>query len=140
MSLVKKRQSKTACGYWYGTVFIAFKRTRKCIMTLEGHVAEYLSHKQNTLPQILMSTLFHKRKMIITAVSTFSEGFNDVNFCLNAHLLFREISTKQTAIFHAISMIYQYQESNLTKYLLLRPFPRKLSPRTISVKIRKPDS
>ena len=109
-------------------------------MTLEGRVAEYLSHKQNKLPKILMSTLFHKRKTITTAVSIFSEGFNDVNFCLNAHLLFREISTKQTEIFHAISMIYQYQESNLIKYLLLRPFPRKLSPRTISVKTRKPDS
>ena len=46
MSLVKKRQSKTACGYWYGTVFIAFKRTLKCIMTLEGRVAEYLSQQK----------------------------------------------------------------------------------------------
>ena len=90
MSLVKKRQSKTACGYWNSTVFIAFKRTRKCIMALEGRFAEYLSHKQNTLPEILMSTLFHKRKMITTAVSIFSEGFNDVNFCLNDHSLGRQ--------------------------------------------------
>ena len=50
MSEVKKRQSKTACGYWYGTVFIAFKRTRSCIMTLEGRDAEYLPHKQNRKP------------------------------------------------------------------------------------------
>ena len=29
--------------------------------------------------------------------------------------IFQEIWTKQTAIFHTISMIYQYQESNLIK-------------------------
>ena len=59
-------------------------------MALEGRFAEYLSHKQNTLPEILMSTLFHKRKMITTAVSIFSEGFNGINFCLNTHPLGRQ--------------------------------------------------
>ena len=59
-------------------------------MTLKGRFAQYLSHKQNTLPKILMSNLFHKRKMIATDVSIFSEGFSDVNFSLNAHSLGRQ--------------------------------------------------
>ena len=91
MSEVKKRQSKTACGYWYGTVFIAFKRTRSCIMTLEGRDACLTSKTENlTLLKTLMSTLFHKRKMIATTVSIFSEGFNGINFCLNTHPLGRQ--------------------------------------------------
>lgn len=64
---VKNRKPKTAFGYWYSTIFIAVKRTRSCLMTLEGiGVEEYLSHRQNRksdISQILMSTLFHKRKM-----------------------------------------------------------------------------
>ena len=62
-------------------------------MTLEGRDAEYLPHKQNRKPdasKTLMSTLFHKRKMIATTVSIFSEDFNGINFCLNTHPLGRQ--------------------------------------------------
>ena len=47
--------------------FKASKRTRDCMMTLEGSVAEDLSHRQNRKPvasHILIRSLFHKRKMI----------------------------------------------------------------------------
>ena len=37
----KKRQSETACGFWYSTIFIALKRTRGCITKLEACVTEY---------------------------------------------------------------------------------------------------
>ena len=61
------RQSKTACGYWYNTIFVALKRTGGCLMMLEGSIAEDLSHMQNRKPAaslILISTQFHRRKMI----------------------------------------------------------------------------
>ena len=57
---------KTACGYWYGTIFIALKRTTSCIIMPEGSVTEDLSHMENRKPatsHIFMSALFHKRKM-----------------------------------------------------------------------------
>ena len=46
----KNRQSKTACGSWYSTIFKALKRTRGCIITREGSVAEDLSHMLNRKP------------------------------------------------------------------------------------------
>ena len=58
--LNENEQSQTACGHWYSTILIAFKSTRSCIMTLEGSVPEYLSHKQNRKPdasQILVGNL-----------------------------------------------------------------------------------
>ena len=48
--------------------FIALKRTRGCIMTLEGSVAEHLFDikKQKTchIPHIYEYHLFHKKKVI----------------------------------------------------------------------------
>ena len=51
----------------YGTIFNALNRNSGCAMALEGSVEEYLSNKQNRKPaasHILMSSLFHKKKMI----------------------------------------------------------------------------
>ena len=41
--IFKKRQFKTACGYWYNTILTALKRTGGCIMMLDSSIAEDLS-------------------------------------------------------------------------------------------------
>ena len=44
------------------------EKIRGCIIMLDGSVAGYLSYMQNRKPassRIFMSTLFHKRKMIL---------------------------------------------------------------------------
>ena len=54
-------------------------------MTLEGCVAEFCLNRKPDASKNLMSILFHKRKMITTDVSIFSEGFKDINWNQISH-------------------------------------------------------
>ena len=69
--LNKNKQFMTvcsACGYWCSTIFIfiALKRTKGCIMTLEGSVAEHLfdikKNKKPAASHISMSTYCSTRR------------------------------------------------------------------------------
>ena len=62
-------------------------------MTLEGRDAEYLSHKQNRKPNASKNINEYpvpQKKDDYHSCLYFSEGFNDVNFCLNDHSLGRQ--------------------------------------------------
>ena len=60
----KNTQSKSAHGYCHNKIFIAMKRTKGCIITVEGSVAKYLSHaKQKTccIPHIYKYTVLSEK-------------------------------------------------------------------------------
>ena len=60
LSKYKNRESRTACGYLYSSVYIDLKRIKVCIITPEGSVAEELYSRAEPKP-----ATFQKRKMIL---------------------------------------------------------------------------
>ena len=93
------------CGHWYSTIFIALKRIRGCIMTLEDSVAEDLySHVKQKTCRMVTCFLFEWKKKIA-----------ELSTMCRSHLL--AISARKSIVFNFASEMLLW---NLSSFVVSR--------------------